>query len=139
MSTIAAVSVPRPSRALHAALWVVQVLLALSFLSAGFMKITGDLAQMAQAMPWAARVPGALVRFIGVAEVAGGLGLILPSLLRIRPALTGFAAIGLVTVMVLAVAQHIQHGEMFVPPLVLGLLAGFVAWGRLRAAPIAGR
>lgn len=108
------------------------------FLMAGFMKLSQPIAQLATMLPWASQVPAALVRFIGLAEVLGGLGLVLPSLLRIQPRLTGWAAVGLVLVMVLAAAFHLSRGEspMVGPNLFIALLAAFVAWGRFKAAPI---
>lgn len=86
-------------------------------------------------------MPIALIRFIGAAEVAGGLGVLLPSALRIRPSLTPLAAWGLVVVMVLAAGFHMSRGEWSSVPtnVVLGALAAFVAWGRTRPAPIAPR
>jgi len=86
-------------------------------------------------------VPGPLVRFIGAAELAGAIGLLLPGLLRIRPVLTPLAGIGLATVMLLATGFHVTRGEygVLAMPLGLGALAAFVAWGRLRAVPIASR
>ena len=81
------------------ALWVVQVLLALLFVFAGGMKLVLPLDQLAGPVP----LPGAFIRFIGVAELLGGLGLILPAALRIRPGLTPLAAAGLVVIMIGAV------------------------------------
>ena len=137
-----AASTPRsPSKALHIGLWVVQGLLAFAFLGAGFMKLTTPLDQLGQAMAWVTHTPGPLVRFIGGAEIAGALGLILPAATRIQPLLPPLAAAGLVTVMVLAAITHIAIGEpqMIAPNVVLGGLAAFVAWGRYRGAPIAAR
>jgi len=140
MSTAATAS-SAPSKGLHIALWIVQVLLGLAFLMAGSGKATQPIADLAVRMPWAAHVPEALVRFIGTSEILGGLGLILPAATRIMPKLTGFAGIGLVTVMVLASAFHLSRGEAMALPVnfVLGGLAAFVAWGRLKKAPIAPR
>ncbi|HYC49971.1 MAG TPA: DoxX family protein [Gemmatimonadaceae bacterium] len=135
------VSLAKPRRALSITLWVVQVLLAAMFLMSGFMKLSQPIAALSGQMPWVMSVPEALVRFIGAAELAGALGLILPSLTRIRPRLTVLAAIGLITVMILASAFHLSRGEGSVVPmnLVLAALAAFVAWGRNKAAPIAPR
>ena len=134
-------STTQPSKALHVALWIVQVLLAAMFLMAGFMKISQPITQLATSLPWVSQVPEALVRFIGAAEVLGGLGLLLPSLLRIQPRLTVLAAVGLVLVMVLAAGFHLTRGEggMVGPNLVIALLAAFVAWGRSNKAPIAAK
>ncbi len=131
---------PAPSKALHIALWVVQILLTVAFLASGFSKIVTPAAQLTNMMAWTTAIPLGLVRFIGVMEVLGALGLFLPSVTRIRPALTPLAASGLVVVTVLAVIFHLTRGEIgnAVPALVLGLLAAFVAWGR-RRAPIAAK
>ena len=128
-------------RALGVALWVAQALLALAFGMSGFMKTTQPLPELAHRMAWVSAVPGPLVRFIGVAELAGALGLLLPSLTRVRPRLTPLAAAGLTTIMVLAGAFHLSRSETpFIKiNFVLGALAAFVAWGRLRGAPIAPR
>jgi putative oxidoreductase len=86
-------------------------------------------------------VPRWLVRFIGTSELLGALGLILPAAMRIKPVLTGFAALGLLTIMVLAALFHASRGEfgMLRVNSVLGALAAFVAWGRLKKAPIPAR
>lgn len=131
-----------PRGALHLALWLVQALLALVYLGAGAAKLTQPLDQLlANGMTFVASTPGLLVRFIGASEVLGALGLILPAATRRLPQLTGVAAAALATVMVLAVGVHLALGEVggAVPALLLGALAGFVAWGRLVRAPIPAR
>lgn len=127
-----------PSKALHVGLWVVQILLTVAFLASGFSKLATPASQLATMMAWTTSVPLGLVRFIGLMEVLGALGVLLPSLTRIRPSLTPLAAAGLVAVMVLAAVFHLLRGEIgnLLPALVLGALAGFVAWGRSRRAPI---
>jgi len=72
-------------------LWTIQVLLALVFLLAGSMKLILPIEMLIAQMP----LPGLFVRFIGIAEVAGALGLILPGLTRIQRGLTPLAACGL--------------------------------------------
>ena len=106
------------------------------------MKLATPQAELiAQGMTWAERLPSGIQYVIGGAEVLGAIGLILPSALGILPKLTPAAAAGLVTVMVLAAIDHGVAGEMgaIVPPLVLGAMAAFVAWGRLSGAPIDAR
>jgi putative oxidoreductase len=131
----------RPSKALHLALWVVQGLLGAMFLAVGAMKATQPIAVLVDMLGWPAGVPAALVRFIGVAEFLGGLGLIFPAASRVTPMLTPLAAVGLATVLLLATIFHISRGDLgALPlPLVLGGLAAFVAWGRWTKAPIAPR
>ena len=86
-------------------------------------------------------LPGLFLRFIGVVETLGALGLVLPGLLRIRPGLTPLAAAGLVIIMIGATVIGLMSGEgaMALIPLVVGLLAAFVAYGRWRLAPIQAR
>src|SRR5215212_10809534 len=124
-------------------LWIIQVLLALLFLFAGGTKLVlppDVLASMGS--PNQVQLPGLFVRFIGVVEVLGALGLILPGLLRIRPGLTPLAAAGLVLVMIGAVVltlAGVVPGGGVAPvliPLVVGLLSAFVAYGRWRLAPL---
>ena len=115
------------------ALWIVQGLLALLFLFAGVSKFFMSVEEMTRDVP----LPGAFLRFIGVAEVLGAIGLILPSLLRIKPGLTPLAAAGLAIIMIGATVVTLTYMGvgMALAPLVVGLLALFVAYGRWRLAP----
>jgi hypothetical protein len=115
------------------ALWTVQGLLALIFLFAGGMKLVLPLEVLTKQMP----LPGLFMRFIGVAEVLGAIGLILPGCLRIRPGLTPLAAAGLVIIMIGATALTVAGGEVALAliPLAVGLLSAFVAYGRWRLTP----
>ena len=123
------------------ALWIAQVLLALAFIAAGAMKLTQPLATLAASMPWTADVPGVLVRLIGLAEVLGALGLVVPAATRILPRLMPLAAAALAVVMALASVFHLVRGEATMLPatLVLVVLLAFVAWGRATRAPVAPR
>src|SRR6266536_4128532 len=87
-------------------LWIVQGLLALAFLFAGGMKLILPIEEMTKQTP----LPGLFLRFIGVAEVLGAVGLILPGLLRIRPGLTPLAAAGLVIIMLGATVVTLAGG-----------------------------
>ena len=118
---------------MNIALWIVQALLAALFLFAGGMKLVMPIEAMTEPMP----LPGLFLRFIGLAEVLGALGLILPGLLRIRPGLTPLAAAGLVIIMIGAtvITLATMDAVLALTPLVVGLLAAFVAYGRLRLAP----
>jgi hypothetical protein len=119
-------------------LWIVQGLLALLFVFAGGMKLVLPLDQLTGPVP----LPGMFLRFIGVAETLGGLGLVLPGLLHIREELTWIAAAGLVVIMVGATAITIIGGQaaMAVVPAIVGVLAALVAYGRRpQPLPIARR
>jgi uncharacterized membrane protein YphA (DoxX/SURF4 family) len=113
-------------------LWVVQGLLALLFAFAGIMKLVMPLDQMAGPVA----LPGLFIRFIGVVEVLGAAGLILPGLLRIQQYLTPLAAAGLVVIMIGATAITAIGGAIAPAlfPLLIGVLASSVAYGRARQA-----
>ena len=120
-------------------LGTLQVLLALVFLMAGVTKIITPAADLVAMMSWVASVPAAAVPVIGVLEVAGALGLILPWLTGIQPGLVRLAASGLVLTMIGAVITHLAIGEPIaqaIPALVLGILAGIVAYGRTVLLPL---
>lgn len=123
---------------MHISLWVVQVLLAAMFILSGFVKVSMPIEKLSTMLPWATSVPAVLVKFIGLSELLGGLGLLLPSLLRIKPALTVWAGLGLATIMLLAIPFHISRGEAHLIGMnaVFMLMALFVAWGRWKKAPI---
>ena len=126
----------------HYVLWVFQVLLGLLFIFAGGMKLVTPYEEMVKQ---AATANGpifshAFLLFIGVAELLGGLGLILPSALRIKPGLTPLAAAGLLIIMIGAVATTLPAGiATAMPALIAGVLAAFIAYGRWKLAPISPR
>lgn len=123
-------------------LWVAQILLAIAYGMAGVMKLVTPLPELATQMSFVADSPALLVRFIGLVEVAGALGMILPALTRIMPGLTPLAALGFSVIQVLAIGVHAAYGEtaQTLPiNLLLLALSLFVVWGRWRKAPIAPR
>jgi len=124
----------RRERTLHATLWTVQVLLALLFLFAGGMKLVAP----AEMLKGPVEFPVLFLRFIGVCEFAGGMGLVLPGLLRIRTGLTPLAAAGLVIIMIGATATTLAGGmgAGAAVPFVVGILAASVAYGRTRRVPL---
>ena len=115
-------------RRIGVALWIVQGLLTALFLFAGGMKLVMPIAALTAQTP----LPGVFIRFIGVLEVVGALGLVLPALLRLRPSLTPLAAAGLVIVMAGAVGATLTTGPATtaIVPVVVGLFLACVAYGR---------
>jgi uncharacterized membrane protein len=126
------------NKTFHISLWVIQGILAAMFLMAGFMKSFTPIEKLAESLPWVKEYSPALVRFIGISELLGALGLILPSLLRIKPQLTPLAALGIFIIMVLATGFHLMRAEIQALPItvIIGALALFVAWGRYKKVPI---
>jgi uncharacterized membrane protein YphA (DoxX/SURF4 family) len=127
------VSTDTPNRKTTVVLWIIQVLLALLFLFAGAAKLVMPIKELTKGTS----LPGLFLRFIGVAEVLGAIGLILPGLLRIRRDLTPLAAAGLVIIMVGATVVNMEGGQKVaaVITVVAGLLSAFVAYSHWRAAP----
>jgi uncharacterized membrane protein YphA (DoxX/SURF4 family) len=121
------------------ALWTIQGLLALTFLFAGAMKLAMSTEELAAAMTLP--LPILFVRFIGVCEVLGAFGLLLPGIFRIRTDLTPLAAKGLVVIMIGAVTTTVatMDASMAIVPLIVGILAAVVAYGRTRVAPLRAR
>jgi uncharacterized membrane protein YphA (DoxX/SURF4 family) len=128
----------RDHKALHYTLWTLQVLLALLFLFAGCMKLVMPGEKLVEQAP---QFSVAFMKFIGVVETLGGLGMILPGLLRIRTGLTPLAAAGLVLVMIgaIVVSYQMKGPAGVAVPLVTGLIAAFVAYGRWQLVPLPGR
>jgi hypothetical protein len=116
----------------NVALWVVQGLLAVAYLIAGFTKLTQPLDQLGKRMTWVPHISPALVRFIGAAEFLGAIGLILPLATGVLPWLTIVAAVGLVAVQLLAAAFHVSRSELRLIPVnvILLVLAAAVVYGR---------
>jgi len=117
-------------------LWIIQILLALLFLFAGGAKFLTPADQMTQGMP--AWISISFLHFIGACEVLGGIGLILPGLLHIKPGLTPLASAGLTIIVIGATVVTVMGGmiAMALFPLVATILAAFVAYGRWRLVPL---
>lgn len=109
-------------------LWVIQALLALGFLFSGTMKLVLPIAAMTKEIS----LPGAFLRFIGVAEILGGLGQVLPGIFRLWRFLTPVAASGLVIIMTGATILTLTTGggAAAMAPFVTGVLAALVVYHR---------
>ncbi|MDQ6714428.1 MAG: DoxX family protein [Candidatus Dormibacteraeota bacterium] len=118
---------------MNVAVWVAQVLLALIFLVSGGMKLMRPRLELQPQMPFVEDLSDAQVKTIGGLEVSAAVGLILPSVLRIVPVLSAAAAVGLVLIMIGAIATHARRGEvdsrLSINFVLLGL-ALVVAWAR---------
>ncbi|HEY8204629.1 MAG TPA: DoxX family protein [Pyrinomonadaceae bacterium] len=117
-------------------LWILQILLSLLFIFSGAMKFVMSVAEMNQQAPVV--LPGLFLHFIGVCEMLGGIGLILPSLLRVKSGLTPLAAAGLAIITTGATVINLMGPlkVMALLPFVTCVLCIFVAYGRWRIAPI---
>jgi uncharacterized membrane protein YphA (DoxX/SURF4 family) len=118
---------------MNIALWVAQILLAALYLAAGSLK-TFQTAKARERMPWTQGRSDGYVRFVGISELLGAVGLILPALTGILPWLTPLAALGLAVVQLLAIfTVHLPKKEYKALPMnvILMLLALFVVYGRL--------
>ncbi|MCU1647467.1 MAG: DoxX family protein [Nocardia sp.] len=117
---------------MNVALWIVASVLAVAFALAGVMKSTQPKEKLAEKMPWVQDVSTGTLRLIGITELLGGLGLVLPAWTGIAPVLTPIAASGIALIMVLAAGVHVRRKEFNALPVnaVMLALAVFVAWGR---------
>jgi uncharacterized membrane protein YphA (DoxX/SURF4 family) len=116
---------------MNTTLWIVQSLLALAFIASGAMKVfTYEKYKAMSEKNGPSGLTRGLVIFIGVAELAGGLGVVLPMATNIAPSLSLWAAVGLSCIMLLAIGYHVRRHEPPVAPIVLFLLTVFVVFGR---------
>jgi hypothetical protein len=122
------------SKTLNTFLWVAQGLLALALISGCIMKI---FLPHQLPYPWVKDNPN-LVLITGIVDLLGGLGIVLPALIRVQPKLTIFSAYGIIVLMVIASIFHISRGEgrgIGLNIFIL-LIAVFVAWGRQKKATL---
>jgi uncharacterized membrane protein YphA (DoxX/SURF4 family) len=126
---------------LNVGLWAAQILLGLAFCLFGFMKLTSPIGELSQNMLWTGQLPVEFVRTVGVIDILGGVGVILPAATRILPWLTVWAALGCTVLQVFAICFHSYRGEFQVLPLnfILLPLAAFILWGRSRKVPLESR
>jgi uncharacterized membrane protein YphA (DoxX/SURF4 family) len=122
---------------MNIALWIVQVLLAGMFVLAGVMKAF-QYERAKASLPWVKDVPRRLTTFIGISELLGGLGLLLPAITGLLPWLTPLAGVGIALIMILAIGFHAsrREGPAIGINAVLLLLAAFVAYGRFLIVPL---
>jgi hypothetical protein len=123
---------------MNVVLWSIQALLAVTYVISGSAKAFQSLEGLGKRMTWVPDVPVVLVRFIGIAELLGAIGLILPMVTNIAPWLTVVAAAGLALVQACGIVFHVSRHEarVVVSNIVLLLLAGFVLVGRVTIVPI---
>ncbi|QCX37903.1 DoxX family protein [Aureibaculum algae] len=126
------------NKAIHISLWIAQGLLVVMFIMAGAMKLSQPIETLTESLPWVTSVPNLLVKFIGLSEFLGALGLLVPSIFRFKPFLTVWAAIGLAVIMILAAIFHATRGEFSAigMNMILMSISLFIAWGRSKKAPI---
>src|SRR3984893_7072625 len=116
---------------MNVTLWIVQGLLAFAFIAVGSLKLFAYEKFKAQSeKKGPVGITRGLAAFIGFAEIAGGLGIVLPMATNIAPSLSLWATVGLSTIMLLAIGFHLRRHESPVAPGILFLLAVFVVFGR---------
>jgi len=117
---------------LNVGLWVAQFLLFAAFAWGAWLKIMTPIPKLVALWPWTGDMPAPAVRWLGVIDLAGGVGVFLPMLTNIEPQITGLAALGCVVLQVCAMAFHISRREIASTPInfVLLALAGCILWGR---------
>ena len=128
----------RPSRTINISLWIAQVLIFGQFVFSGSLKLLLSIEKLTALIHWPADYPAWFTRMTGVFDLAGGIGVLLPALTRIRPRLTVAAACGCIALQACAIAFHMSRGEAARTPLnfVLVSLCIFIVWGRTKKVPI---
>lgn len=146
MSTSSNTATPRaalaqPSKGLNIGLWIAQGFLAMTLAGGAIWKFVTPVAELAEKMPWMGQVSLGFLYMTAFFDLLGGLGVVLPSLTRVKPGLTVLAALGCAALMGCAIAFHISRGEAGDTPFnfFVMALALFVAWGRSRKVPIVSR
>lgn len=116
-------------KVLNPILWILQVLTGLLFLYSGYLKLFTPIAQQAAMYPWTGQVAPAFLRFMGIIDLLGGIGILIPFL-------SIYAASGIVLLMISASVFHISRGESSVIGfnIAIALVAAFIVWGRKRLA-----
>lgn len=112
------------------ALWIASGLLAFAMAGAGGFKLVTPRVKLMERMKWAKTWTDGNVKLLGLAELLGGIGLIVPQVTGVLPILTPIAAVCLVVLMLGAVKTHVDLKEPAAPPAILALLGVFVALGR---------
>lgn len=135
MSSVAAeVERYRTPLALNILLWAAQLFVGVSFAVIAWIKLVTPIPELAAMWPWTGQYPEAMVRGLGLIDLIGGLGIILPTLTRVRPNLTVTAAAGCALLQICAMTFHLSRGEAEATPVnaVFLVLSLFVFWGRRR-------
>lgn len=119
---------------MNRALWIVQGLLSILFVGTALWKVLTPIAKLAAMIPWAGQVSPSFLYLTALFDLLGGLGVLLPSLTRIKPWLTPLAGVGCGALQVFAIVFHLSRGEAANTPFnfLLVALSAFVAWGRRR-------
>lgn len=140
-TTVRSTNAPAAGAPVRWGLWISQGLIALIYLWAASMKLTKHPAELAGMIPWAADYSVTFLRVIGLIDLAGGVGILLPALTRVMPRLTVVASVAIVGHQLFAIVFHVSRGEFAVLPFnaVLIALSLWVAWGRSRKASITAR
>jgi hypothetical protein len=131
----------KPSLIFNILLWLAQLFIAVMFCFIGYIKVSSPISELSNIMVWAAEFPEAFVRIIGLIDIAGGIGILLPGIARIKPGLGGLAALGCTLLQVCAIVFHFSRGEGAATPMNFVFLAVclFILWGRSKAIPIRAR
>lgn len=127
-------NVQKSSKFFNITLWIVQGLLAASLVWGASMKLFQPIEKLALMWPWVAQISESFVKFTGVIDLLGSIGIIAPMLFKIKPQLTVITALAIVLLMICASGFHILRDEasLIGANIAFAMMAGFVAWGRTK-------
>lgn len=125
----------KTSRTLNITLWIAQWFLAVGLVAGAILKFM-PIEKISAMMPWTGQLPVAIVRLLGVIDLLGAVGLILPQLLHVKPRLTPWAAVGVIALMISAIIFHVSRDEASVigVNIFYAVVAAFIAWKRFTDA-----
>ncbi|PXY43052.1 DoxX family protein [Flavobacterium hydrophilum] len=120
------------SKAIRITLWLVQIILALSFIWGGSMKLFQSIEKLSAMWPWTAQVSPVFLKFTAIVDLLAGIGIVVPTLLLVNPKCTRMIAFGVIVLMICASIFHICRDEasQIGINIFFALLAAFVMWGR---------
>ena len=127
------------TKALNISLWLAQAFIAFAFIAIGYIKFSTPIIELSKNITWAADFPVAFVRSIGLIDIAGGIGILFPALLRIKPKLSVLAALCCCILQVCAITFHFSRGEQALTTgnFVFLVTCLFILWGRTKKLPFA--
>jgi hypothetical protein len=127
-------NVQKPSKVFNISLWIIQGLLSVSLVWGASMKLFQPIEKLALMWPWAGQISESLVKLTGIIDLLGSIGIVAPTLFKIKLRLTIIAAWAIVLLMICASVFHILRGEasLIGANIIFAIMAGFLAWGRAR-------
>jgi len=121
---------PKHSKVILIAVWIAKIILAISFIWGASLKLFLSIEKLSAMWPWTAEVPVAVVKFTGIIDLLGGIGIISPVILSLNPKITQITAFAIIVLMICGSVFHICRGEasQIGINVFFAFLASFIVW-----------